>query len=372
MTIPVADPSRWFRRHAAEVAAAQARVLESGQFILGPEVARFEQEFAAFCAAEHAVAVASGTDALTLALCALGAAGGEVVTSAHTAVATLAAIERAGARPVLADIATPGHCLDPASVCARVGPATRAIVAVHMHGNPADMAALTALAAARDIPVVEDASQAHGARVDGAPVGSLGTAAAFSFYPTKTIGAMGDAGAVVTSDPELARALRRLREYGWDDRRVSQRSGFNSRMDDLQAALLRLRLRYFDEDFARRQALAAGYLQAIAGASSVTAPAVAPGVMHGFHHFIVQSPERDELARFLASRGIGSARYYEQPVYDHPAYAGLRAAGDFGNTQRLYATMLAVPVFPELADDEADRIVQALAEWARSEELRQP
>lgn len=372
MTIPVADPSRWFRRHAAEVAAAQARVLESGQFILGPEVARFEQEFAAFCAAEHAVAVASGTDALTLALYALGAAGGEVVTSAHTAVATLAAIERAGARPVLADIDASGHCLAPASVQKRLGPDTRAILAVHMHGHPANMAALGELAAVRGVPVVEDASQAHGARIGGAPVGSIGIAGAFSFYPTKTIGGMGDAGAVVTSDPQLARDLRRLRQYGWDDVRISQRSGFNSRMDEVQAALLRLRLRYFDEDFARRQALAARYLQALAGASSITAPAVAPGVTHGFHHFVVQSPEREELARFLASRGIGSARYYEQPVYEHPAYAGLRAAGDFGNTQQLYATMLALPVFPELADDEADRIVQALAESARREELQHP
>jgi dTDP-4-amino-4,6-dideoxygalactose transaminase len=372
VTVPVADPSRWFARHADEVAAVQSRVLESGRFILGPEVARFEEEFAAFCGAQHAVAVASGTDALTLSLYALGAAGGEVITSAHTAVATLAAIERAGARPVLADIDAGSHCLDPASVRKRLGPDTRAVVAVHMHGHPANMAALADVAAAHGVPVVEDASQAHGARIDGAPVGAIGIAGAFSFYPTKSIGAMGDAGAVVTSDPHLARELRRLRQYGWDDTRVSQRGGFNSRMDDVQAALLRLRLRYFDEDFARRQALARRYLDVLAGASSIAAPRVGPGAIHGFHHFIVQTPARDELAAFLGSRGIDSARYYEQPVYEHPAYARLGGDGGFGNTRRLYATMLAVPVFPELADNEADRIVQALAEWTRHKEQQHP
>lgn len=372
MKVPVADPSRWFRRRADEVAAVHTRVLESGRFILGPEVERFEREFAAFCGTQHAVAVASGTDALTLSLHALGVAGGEVITSAHTAPATLAAIERAGARPVLADIHASHPCLAPASARKLLGPATRAIVAVHMHGHPADMAALAELAAAYGVPVVEDASQAHGARLRGAPVGAIGIAGAFSFYPTKNIGAMGDAGAVVTSDPQLAGELRQLRQYGWDDMRVSQCSGFNSRMDDLQAALLRLRLRYFDRDFARRQALAGRYRDVIAGASSLAAPQVPEGVIHGFHHFIVQTPARDELAAFLHSRGIGSARYYEQPVYEHPAYAGLRGDGEFGNTRRLYATMLAVPVFPELSDDEADRIVQALAEWTRHKEQHNP
>lgn len=372
MNIPIVDPARWFQLHPSEVAAAQARVLESGRFILGPEVTQFEQEFADFCDAQWAVAVASGTDALTLTLYALGAAGGEVVTSAHTALATLAAIERAGARPVLADIDAESFCLDPASVQRLLGPDTRAILAVHMHGHPADMAALNALAARRAIPVIEDASQAHGARLDSAPVGSSSLAAAFSFYPTKNLGAMGDAGAVVTNDPALASELRQLRQYGWDQQRISHGSGFNSRMDDLQAALLRLRLRYFEEDFARRQALAARYLEAIAGAPVISAPHVSPGVLHGFHHFIVRSALRDELARFLGSRDIGTARYYDHPVYMHPAYTGLRRDGELGVTENLYSTMLAIPISPELTDAEAGIVCQALAEWSQHEEQLQP
>jgi len=361
--IPIVAPARWFARHREQVDAALAEVVAGGQYILGPRVAGFERAFAEFCASAHAVAVASGTDAVTLSLRALGATGKEVITSAHTAIATVAAIECAGAIPVLADIDPRSLCLCPQSVASLLSPRTRAIVAVHIFGHPADITGLRAVIGTRDVALVEDCAQAHGARIGARPVGSFGAAAAFSFYPTKNIGALGDAGAVVTADEPMAAVLRQLRQYGWDEDRCSQRQGQNSRMDELQAAVLALRLADFPAAFARRQHIARRYSQALAGHPCVLAPATAPGVTHAFHLYVVRSPRRDELAAALHDAGIETARHYAVPVHRQSAYRGVARTRSLAEVERLYAEMLSIPIYPELSDDEVDRICEALAGW---------
>jgi len=363
VSIPIADPGRWYRAHAQDVAAAQAAVIDSGRFILGPEVQAFEAEFAAFCDAPHAVAVGSGTDALTLSLMALDVAGGEVITSAHTAIATVAAIERAGAVPVLADIDPRTRCLHPGAVESLLGPATRAVVAVHLYGHPAAVDELSALVAGSGVALVEDCAQAHGARTGGRPVGALAAAGAFSFYPTKNLGAMGDAGAVVTADAGLADRVRRLRQYGWDGEGISRVSGINSRMDDLQAAVLRLKLALLGDSVLRRRQIARRYTGVLAGNPDITAPAEVGDIEHAYHLYVVECAARDDLEAFLAGRNIGARRYYEQPCYRHPAYAGLGRSASMENLEAIQGSLLALPVFAELTEAEVDTVCAALAEW---------
>ena len=363
MTIPIAAPVRWFEQHQQAVAAAVAGVVSGGQYILGPRVDAFESAFAAFCACPHAVAVASGTDAITLGLRVLDVAGGEVITSAHTAVATVAAIERAGATPVVADIDPVTHCLCPESVASVLSPRTRAIVAVHIFGHPADLPGLRAVSGARDIGLVEDCAQAHGARIDGRPVGSFGLAGAFSFYPTKNIGALGDAGAIVTHDEHVARQLRQLRQYGWDETRCSQLHGQNSRMDEVQAAILALRLADFPPAFLRRQQIAQRYNDALANHPHVLAPQTAPGATHAFHLYVVRTAQPEALAAHLLAQGIQSARHYAAPIHRQPAYRDILRAKSLRNVERLYKTMLSIPIYPELTDREVHRICEALSSW---------
>lgn len=363
MTIPIAAPDRWFTAHQADVHRIFSEVCRAGHYILGPEVAEFETRFAGFCQARHAIAVASGTDALSLALQALDVAGGEVVTSAHTAVATIAAIQMAGAAPVLADIDPVSHCLDPDSVATLVSHRTRAVVAVHIFGHPADMHRLGRLVNGTGIALVEDCAQAHGARLDGQPVGNLGDAGAFSFYPTKTLGAMGDAGAVVSNSDELAGKLSGLRQYGWDAQRLSQYDGRNSRMDAVQAAILSFRLSGFDKHFERRQAIARRYDEALAAQPLIDAPVALPGVTHGYHQYVVQCAERDALRAALSDAGIQCALHYPCPVHAHPAYRKLRRAESLARVEALYGRMLSIPIYPELRDAEVEIICCALAAW---------
>ena len=363
MTIPIAAPARWFEQHQQAVAAAVAGVVSGGQYILGPRVDAFEQAFAAFCACPHAVAVASGTDAITLGLRVLDVAGKEVITSAHTAMATVAAIERAGATPVLADIDPVTRCLCPESVASVLSPRTRAIVAVHIFGHPADLRGLRAVTGSRDIGLVEDCAQAHGARIDGQPVGSFGLAGAFSFYPTKNIGALGDAGAVVTHDEHVARQLRQLRQYGWDETRCSQLHGQNSRMDEVQAAILALRLADFPAAFTRRQQIAQRYTEALANHPHVLAPQTMPGATHAFHLYVVRTSHPDALAAQLLAEGIQTARHYATPIHRQPAYRDILRAKSLRNVERLYEQMLSIPIYPELTDQEVDRICEALSRW---------
>ncbi len=355
--IPQADPRRRFLARRREIEGAVARVLDRGTFILGPEVAAFEAEFAALAGARHAITVASGTDALRLALMALGTRrGDEVITVAMTFAATALAIEAVGARPVFVDVDPATRCMDPDALAAAIGPATAAIIPVHLHGHPAPMPAIGAIAARHGLAVVEDCAQAHGATLDGRRVGTFGAAAAFSFYPTKNLGALGDAGAVVTDDPALAARLARLRHYGFDAHDRCVESGTNARLDELQAAILRVLLPDLEALNAQRRTLAAQYRARLAG--PVGLPPDSDGSV--YHHFAITLENRDAVrARLSAMHRIGSGIHYALGVHQHPHFAnGL----SLPVTERLARELLSLPIQPEVAAGKIDRIADALRE----------
>jgi dTDP-4-amino-4,6-dideoxygalactose transaminase len=353
--IPFLDLTRAADDVRVAVAGAVDRVVESGNYILGDEVAAFEREFADSCGALEGVGVASGTDAITIALTALGVGSGdEVVTAANTCVPTIVGIERAGGTPVLADVERETATLDISSVEAALTARTRAIVAVHLYGRRADTAALAELARARGLLLVEDAAQAHGAP----GVGEHADAVSFSFYPTKNLGALGDAGAVVTNDPDVAARARRLRAYGEREPRVSTERGLNSRLDSLQAAILRAKLPFLAGWNERRRALAATYAALLADV-----PVELPDAEdHVFHLYVVRVRERDAVRRALADRGIETAVHYARAVHQHPAYADLDVDGRLRVSEQLSADVLSLPLYPELTDSEVERVAQALAE----------
>jgi dTDP-4-amino-4,6-dideoxygalactose transaminase len=344
------------------------RVLDGGRYILGDEVKAFESEFAGYLGAAHAVGVGNGTDALELALAAVGVGkGDEVVTVSHTAVATVAAIEHLGAVPVLVDIDPATFTMDPAAIEAAVTPRTRAIVPVHLYGQPADLAPIAEVARRRGLKLVEDCAQAHGARYHGKRVGSFGDAAAFSFYPTKNLGAIGDGGAVVTSDDEVAKRARLLREYGWAERYVSHLAGWNTRLDELQAAVLRVKLRALDADNEKRAKLAAVYDAGLAGLPGLATPMTRAGSTHVHHLYVVRSAKRARLVEGLRARGIGTGIHYPVPVHLQPAYQGrVRCVGPLKATEQAALEVLSLPMFPEVPDEDLHRVVAAAREGALS------
>jgi dTDP-3-amino-3,4,6-trideoxy-alpha-D-glucose transaminase len=344
MNVPFLDLSRSVRALRAELDAAAQRTLEEAQFVLGGAVEEFERAWAEACGRAHAVAVASGTDALALSLRAAGIGpGDEVVTAANTCVPTVAAIEAAGATPVLADVDPVTWTLDPERVAAVIGPQTRAVVPVHLYGRPAD----TALADL-GLTVIEDAAQAH-----GAPLGN-GAAAAFSFYPTKNLGALGDGGALVTDDGALADRARRLRMYGEGERYRSDERGVNSRLDTLQAAFLLAKLPFLEQWTARRRELARRYLDAF---DEVGLPADHPD--HVWHLFVVRVPDRGAFRAALAEQGVQTAVHYPRAVHEHPAYRHL--GGHFPVAEALAREVVSLPLYAELTDEEAETVVSAVA-----------
>lgn len=360
MTIPFVDLRASYLELQDELDAAALEVLRSGWYVLGPQVRAFEEEFAAWLGLPDAAGVASGTDALLLALLACGIGpGDQVITPSHTAVATVAAVELAGARPVFADIRPDTFTLDPDAVAAAITPATRAIVVVHLYGQTADLDALAALAARRGLILIEDCAQAHGATHRGRLAGTVGDIACFSFYPTKNLGAAGDGGLVASTRPALIERVRSLRQYGWRERYISAESGLNSRLDELQAALLRVKLRRLDAWNQRRQALAGRYDDLLAG-SGVATPAVAPGNRHVYHLYVVRSPQRDALHRRLAGGGIAAAIHYPVPVHLQPAYRHLAPAGSLPVTERAAAEVLSLPLYPQMPEDHADQVAQSI------------
>ena len=363
-SISLVDLKAAYRRLQTEIDAATARVMSSGWYILGPEVAAFESEFAAYLGVEQAVGVASGTDAVLLALRALGIGpGDEVITVAHTAVATVAAIELAGATPRLVDIDAATYTLDPAQLAAAITPRTRAVVPVHLYGAPADMDAVLAVAHAHGLLIVEDCAQAHGARYRGRMVGALGDAAAFSFYPTKNLGALGDGGAVATNRPEVAERLRLLRQYGWRERYVSDVTGTNSRLDELQAAILRVRLRHLDEENEARRRLAARYDAALAGLP-ITLPTARADDRAVYHLYVIRTAARDALVAHLRARGIGTGVHYPVPVHRQPAYAHLGCGpGSLPATEAAAAEVLSLPMYPDLLPTAVDTIAAAIRDY---------
>lgn len=360
--IPCADPRAGYLVHRSEIDAAIAEVLAAGRYILGPNVSAFESEFASYLGVEHAVGVANGTDALHLALraCAVGP-GHEVITVAHTAVATVAAIEMAGASPVLVDIEPRSLTIDPSLIERAITPRTMAIIPVHLYGQTADMDAVLDIARRHGLRVIEDCAQAHGARFGSRRVGSIGDIAAFSFYPTKNLGAIGDGGLVATNDPALADRVRLLRQYGWEKRYTSEVAGWNSRLDELQAAILRVKLRHLDRDNEARRVSARLYGELLAR-SDLQLPWERPDAQHVFHLFVVRSRDRDALALRLAQREVGTLVHYPVPIHLQPAYRGrLRGSEALPHTEAAAREVLSLPLFPQLSAADVRRVAETIA-----------
>lgn len=359
--IQTTDLAANLRAHAAPIREAIERVLESGWYILGREVAAFEEEFATYCGVGYGVGVASGTDAVALALKGCGVQpDDEVITVSHTAVATVAAIEQIGAIPVFVDIDPISRCMQPDLIVSLISQKTRAIVPVHIYGQPADMLKIMQIAQSHGLKVVEDCAQAHGAALAGKKVGSFGDAAAFSFYPTKNLGALGDGGAIVTNSPDIHRRCRVLREYGWEQRYISSVAGVNSRLDELQAAILRVKLPYLDAENKRRREIAAIYSQALQ-LSGITPPAAVDSTEHAMHLYVVECEQRERLEQYLKEEGIATARHYPAAVHQQPAYAArIRGSNALPTTERLYDRIVSLPMHPNLDEGQVERICRVL------------
>jgi dTDP-4-amino-4,6-dideoxygalactose transaminase len=363
-----------YEAYKDEIRAAALRVLDSGWYIGGQEVDAFEQAFARYVGTAHAVGCASGTDALILAIRACGIGPGDVViTVSHTAVATVAAIELAGATAALVDIDPERFTMDP--VCLRRACAAlaagragrlRAVLPVHLYGQPADLGAILAIAREFGLVVIEDCSQAHGAVFDGRQVGAWGAIGTFSFYPTKNLGALGDGGAVTTSDPALAGRLKLLREYGWQERYVSHVPGMNSRLDPLQAAMLGVKLGHLDDENRARQAIAARYDEAFRGTALVL-PRTYAGASHVYHQYVVRHPRREALRLLLKERNIGSLIHYPVPVHRQPAYLDRLPlpAGPLTVTETVCEQILSLPIHAQLTPEACARVIAAVSHWTR-------
>jgi dTDP-4-amino-4,6-dideoxygalactose transaminase len=359
--IPLVNLKLQHQSIRAELDAALARVLDSCQFALGSEVAAFEEEFAAFCSARHGVGVNSGTSALHLALLAAGVGpGDEVITVPFTFVATVAAIGYAGARARLVDIDPRSYTMNPARIEAAITPRTKAIIPVHLYGQPADMDPILAIARKRGLAVIEDAAQAHGAEYKGRRCGSLGDLACFSFYPSKNLGACGEAGMVTTGNPEFLRTLRMLRDWGQEAKYQHVLKGFNYRMEGFQGAVLRVKLRHLPRWTEARRARAAQYGKLLAG-SGIEPPAEMPYTRHVYYVYSVRAQRRDPLKEALHKDGVDSGIHYPAPVHLLKAYADLGyKEGDFPEAERAAREILSLPMFAELTEDQVRTVCDAV------------
>ncbi|HEY1377691.1 MAG TPA: DegT/DnrJ/EryC1/StrS family aminotransferase [Gemmataceae bacterium] len=366
--IPFLDVGAGYRELRADLDAAYHRVMDAGWFILGREVDAFEAEFAAYCGVGYCVSVGNGLDALYLALRGYDIGpGDEVIVPATTFVATWLAVTATGAAPVAVEPDPATHSIDPDRVAAAVTPRTRAIIPVHLYGQPADMDAIRAIARAHGLRVIEDAAQAHGARYQGRRAGSLGDCACFSFYPGKNLGCFGDGGAITTDDGELADRLRLLRNYGARQKYQHETAGGNSRLDELQAAFLRAKLPLLDEWNRRRARLAALYSDALADVPGLTLPHVPEWADPAWHLFVVRHPRRDDLQRHLAAAGIGTVVHYPIPPHCTPAYAACDwRGGPLPVTERLAGEVLSLPIGPHLAEWEAHQVCAAVRAFETS------
>lgn len=372
MSCPLFVRDEALARVRPEIGARIAAVLESGRYILGEQVEGFEAEFASYLGCEHCIGVGNGTDGLMIGLLALGVRpGDQVVVPAVSFFATAEAVAMIGASPVFADVEPDTWTLSARTVEPVLNEKTAAIVPVHLFGNPAPMLELLELAAANDIPVLEDAAQAAGARLDGQMAGALGHAAAFSFYPGKNLGAIGDAGAVVTDDAEVAALARRLRDHGSADKRIHTEVGFNSRLDAIQAAALRVALPCLDEWTVARRSAAAAYREAGLG-EAVELPAETPGAASCFHLFVVASPQRDRLHEALKARGVETRIYYTPVLPEQPALRDFRPDAPLPGAQ-LYGTgSLALPMGESLDADAVERVVEAVRETLMNPGIERP
>jgi dTDP-4-amino-4,6-dideoxygalactose transaminase len=364
MMVPASNPLASYRARKEAIDVAVRNAMEGGWYILGKEVAAFESEFAAYVGCTHGIGVGSGTEAIQMALKACGiGAGDEVITVSHTAVATVAAIEAVGAVPVLIDIEPDYFTMDPDKLASAMSSRTKAVIPVHLYGQPADLVAILDVARTRGLRIIEDCAQAHGATYREKPVGAWGDMACFSFYPTKNLGACGDGGMVTTSDPALAERCRLLREYGWAERYISSIPGGNSRLDELQAAILRVKLPTLDDDNTRRKKIADQYNRLLADTQLVL-PKRRPQGRHVFHLYVVRTGRRDELRAFLAAHDIGALIHYPVPIHLQPAYQGrIRCGDDMEETEKVACEILSLPMYPEMTDDDVHRTAAAIGEY---------
>jgi dTDP-4-amino-4,6-dideoxygalactose transaminase len=361
VNVPFVDLRAQHAAIADEVLMAAIRVMERADFILGEEVARFEDEFARYCEARYAVGTDNGISALELTLRACGVGpGDEVIVPAHTFIATASAVSFIGARPVLVDIDPRNFGLDPSRVEAAVTPRTRALMPVHLYGQPVDVDPLLEIARRRGLFLVEDACQAHGARYKGRRVGALGRAGCFSFYPAKNLGAYGDGGAVVTDDQELADRVRMLRNYGQREKYQHAFLAYNRRLDTLQAAILRVKLRSLDRWNEARRRIAAIYDEGLRG-SIVSPPKVALEVEHVYHLYVVRTPDRDGLQKHLTARGVTTGLHYPIPIHLQEAYRDLgHRFGEYPEAEQAAAEGLSLPMYPEMSQAESEYVVEAI------------
>lgn len=361
--IHTADPLAEYRALRQEIDVAISSVLEGSSYVLGDPVRLFEEAFADHIGVGHGVGVNSGTDAIHLSLRALEiGTGDEVITVSHTAVATVAAICMAGATPVLADVDPVTRTLDPNAVERVLTDRTKAVIPVHLYGHPASMDVLTKLCEDRGLSMIEDCAQAHGAKWHGQRVGSFGVLSAFSFYPTKNLGAIGDAGLVATNDASLAKRLRMLRQYGWEMPQFSQLQGWNSRMDPIQAAILSAKLKHLDARTNTRRVLAGIYNELLKGLP-IGLPTESPDCFHVYHLYVVELPDegtRNALRDHLARSGINAGIHYPYAVHQQPAYQPWVRTSSMDVTERLASTVLSLPLYPDLTDQEIQRVCNVI------------
>lgn len=364
-TLPLVDLRRQYESIKDEVRLAMDEVLNNSDFIMGEAVFEFEREFAAFCGVKHAIGVASGTAALHLVLYALGVgAGDEVITVAHTFIATAEPIVILGARPVFVDINLQDYTLDPARLERAITPRTRAIIPVHLYGQCADMSPILEIAEQHGIPVIEDAAQAHGATYDHQRAGSMGIAGCFSFYPGKNLGAYGDAGAITTNDDALAERLRRLRNHGRQSKYEHLENGYGERLDTLQAAVLRVKLQHLTAWNSKRQNLAVYYSDKLSGIPELKLPHIRQTSAPVFHLYVIRLAERDLLLKHLQERGIQAGIHYPIPLHLQPAYRALGYhRGDLPQTETAASSVLSLPLFPEMTRAEQDFVIAAIRDF---------
>jgi dTDP-4-amino-4,6-dideoxygalactose transaminase len=365
--VPQLDLSAQYAAIGAEIRIAVDGVLASQQFVLGREGTALEEEIAELCGVSHGIGLASGTDALILALRACGVqAGDEVLLPPFTFVATGSAVSALGAKPVFADIRPDTYNLDPSELERRVTPRTRAILVVHLYGLAADMDPILAFAKTRNLPVIEDNAQAIGASYQGRRTGSLGDAACLSFYPTKNLGACGDAGMVVTNSADLAARIRTLRNHGQSEKYLSNEPGWNSRLDEIQAAILRVKLRHLSNWQRARQSHAAEYRRLLFQIPGVMPPLTPEGFEHVYHQYTIRIEKRDALQKYLSTKKIGSAIYYPHPLHLQPLYTSLgHKPGDFPHAERAAREVLSLAMYPELRNEQIARVVDAVAEFMK-------
>jgi len=354
-----AYPLAQFNTYREEILSAITRVLDSGRYVLGPEVSLFEDRLATYCGAQHAIGTNSGTDALILSLRALGIGpGDEVITVSLTAIATVSAVIACGATPVLVDVDPELYTIDPDAVARAVTDKTKAVIPVHLYGQSADMNAIMEIAKQHDLFVIEDCAQAAGASYFDQKLGSIGDVGCFSFYPTKNLGAIGDGGAVVTKNETLKNRILRQRQYGWDNSRVTTEPGLNSRLDEIQAAILNVKLQYLDADNERRRNLAAQYDKKLPRGNLIT-PKVRSNAVHIYHLYVITTPLRDRLLTSLRNSGVGAEIHYASAAHQHGGYDRLCLIPENGLpvTERLVSNILTLPIYPELTSVEIDKII---------------